>query len=717
MKPFLAIFLVVFSTLQAIAQSPIEVLKCSAPPVLDGRLDDQIWSQVARYDDFISYTPEFGKPAEFRTVTMMTYDESSFYVAFDCFDPDPSKLKATITARDQIKTEDWVCINLDPFFDQQSLVTLYVNPLGIQEDGRSAAHKEDTGADYVFYSKGSINDHGYQVEIQVPFKSLRYQRGDEVIMGFILERRIQRLSQQSCWPALQAEKGMNFLTQTLPFSFKGIRHYTLVELLPAFTYSRQRSQIDGNLALTDNRPSVSFTGKLGITSQLTLDLAVNPDFSQVESDAGQIEENQRYALYYPEKRPFFQEGKENFNIAGISEYGFLQQGFHTRQIADPLIGIKLSGKITSKDRLALLYAMDGQLLQKNDNEIPPVQFLIGRYHHTIKDDNYVGGFITDKEMPDGEFNRVAGLDGRIRFSPSTTMEINLLGSQTRHEGDVNPVNDWLGTMLLSKSTDRLNASVELQHIGDQFITESGFLRRSGIDKLGLNFSYAFYPKKGFFSKVGPDFFGLVHHDIPSGLFEQDFGFGIMVAGPRSTSFHSYINPCNEVYNGVKLPTSCFLVMGQTQIFKSLRFQTEYRLGLLTRYVEHPYTGYGNVGTFSFNYQPVQKFQSDLILTYSDFYNRTEGDLEFRYLILRSRNTYQINPKLFLRAIVEYNSFEKTISTDFLVSFTYIPGTVVYLGYGSLYDRMEWNGHMYQPGSDLMEMKRGLFFKASYLWRN
>jgi hypothetical protein len=648
---------------------------------------------------------------------MVTYDESSFYVAFDCYDPEPSKLKATISARDQIKTEDWVCINLDPFFDQQSLVTLYVNPLGIQEDGRSAAHKEDTGADYVFYSKGTINDHGYQVEIQVPFKSLRYQKSQVVTMGFILERRIQRLSQQSCWPALKPEKGMNFLTQTYPFVFRNIKHYTLVELLPAVTYSRQRSQTGGTLELFQNRPSLGFTGKVGITSQLTLDLAVNPDFSQVESDAGQIQENQRYALYYPEKRPFFQEGKENFNIAGISEYGFLQQGFHTRQIADPLIGVKLSGKVSVKDRLALLYTIDGQPFVKADSAIPATQFLIARYHHTFKDDSYLGGIITDKEVLSQQFNRVAGLDGRIRLGPATTLEMNLLGSQTRQKESPETQNDWLGTLLLAKSTNRLNVSLELQHIGKGFITESGFLRRAGIDKIGLNYGYNFYPKKGFFSKIGPEFFGLVNHDIPSGLFEQDFGFGLMATGPRSTSIHAYINPCNEVYNGVKLPTSCFLLFGQTQIFKSLRFQTEYRLGLLTRYVDNPYTGYGNVGTFSFNYQPVQKFQSDLILTYSDFYKRTTGDLEFRYLILRSRNTYQINSKLFLRAIVEYNSFEQTLSTDFLISFTYIPGTVVYLGYGSLYDQVEWNGHEYQPGSDLMEMKRGLFFKASYLWRN
>ena len=697
------------------AQSVIPVKRTEVAPVVDGFLDDTIWKQVVPYQDFISYTPEFGKKCEFSTTAMITSDATGFYVAFDCRDPEPGKLKATISARDQIKKEDWVCINLDPYFDQQSLVTLYVNPFGIQEDGRSGSNHEDTGADYVFYSKGVITETGYTVEIFVPFKSLRYQKTEPVTMGFIFERRIQRLSQQSCWPALKAESGMNFLTQTQGFSFTDIRHYTLVELLPAFTYSRIKEQREGALLLTQNQPLVSFTGKLGITSQLTLDMTINPDFSQIESDAGQIQENQRYALYYPEKRPFFQEGKEYFDIAGISEYGFLQHAFHTRQIINPLVGLKLTGKITQRDRIALLYSLDEPDKQTDTTRIFN-NYLIGRYRHTFTGDTYLGTILTDKEGVNN-FNRMAGIDGRYRFDRSTTLEWNLLGSSTKAKPDTTALNDWMGTLILKKNTDRLSASIELFHVGTDFNPESGYLRRAGINKIGLNYNYSYYPKKGFFNKIGPSFFGIINKDIPSGLTELDFGFGVSAAGPRSTQIMAYINPCNEVYRGQRLNTHCFLVFGGTQILKSLRFETEYRFGLLTRYVENPYTGFGNTGTFSFNYQPLEKFQSDLILTYSDFYQLTGGAQEFSYLILRSRNTYQINSKLFIRGIVEYNSFEKNVSTDFLISFTYIPGTVVHLGYGSLYDRSEWNGQTYQPGTDWLEMKRGFFFKASYLWRN
>jgi hypothetical protein len=698
----------------AFSQSVIPVEKATTAPIMDGLLDDPVWSSVPRYSDFTNYTPQFGIPASFRTISMITYDDENFYVAFDCKDPEPDKIKATISARDQIKTEDWVCINLDPFFDQQSLVTLYINPLGIQADGRSTASNEDMGADYVFYSQGTITSEGYQIEIRVPFKSLRYQKKEPVRMGFILERRIQRLSEQSTCPPLSPEQGMNFLTQTQGFSFTGIKHYTLVEVLPAFTYSRRKTHENGAFSLTTNTPSLSLTGKLGLTSQLILDLTLNPDFSQVESDAGQIEENQRYALYYDEKRPFFQEGQENFEIAGGNENGFYQTIFHTRQITNPLAGLKLSGKLSPKSRIALLYSLDDPFAG-TDSAGSYSNFIIGRFHQTIKNDTYIGAITTFKERSDG-FNRVAGFDGRVRIDPSITIDFNLLGSSTQARETSVAENDWMGTVVLSKNSSKLNGSAQLQHIGHGFVTESGFLRRSGYDQFLSEFSYTLYRNSGFFRRVSPNIFLMLNHDLPSGLWERDLGLGLSMIGERSTSLSFYLNPCDEVYLNQRFKTHAVFLNGYSQVAKSLRIVTQLKFGYQTRYVENPYTGLGSRGSLSLIYQPAQKFQSQLDLTYSDFY-QISGDQEFSYLIIRTKNTFQINAKLFIRAIVEYNSFEKDLSYDLLASFTYIPGTVVHIGYGSLFQRTEWNGHEYQPGSEYLETRRGFFFKASYLWRN
>jgi hypothetical protein len=717
MKQIILIILFSFGFVALRAQSPVIISKAEKSPVMDGRLDDDIWQALPRYTNFKTYTPDFGSPSSFATSAMITYDEENIYVGFDCKDPEPDKLKATITARDQIKNEDWVCINFDPFFDQQSLITLYVNPRGIQEDGRSTTHKEDIGVDYVFYSEAVILADGYQVEIRIPFKSLRFQRKEPVVMGFIFERKIQRLSQQSTFPALNPGQGMNFLTQTMGFSFAGIKHYTLLELLPAATYSLKRTHENGKFGIKENRPSIGLTGTVGLTSQLILDMAINPDFSQVESDAGQISENQRYALYYTEKRPFFQEGKDNFAIAATSEMGFFQQAFHTRQVINPLAGIKLAGKVTDHDRIGFLYALDDPFKGSEGDSIKTfINYAIGRWHHTFNDDSYIGAIATMREGQE-LYNRVGGIDGRWRLTPSTTLEFNALGSGTLMEARERQETDWMGTVKVSSSTDRLSANFQVQHIGEDFTTQTGFLTRNGINNVTIDCSYGFYRNTGFFRRVGPSFFGFLNQDIPSKIWERDFGIGMSAYGQRSTMINFFFNPSDEVYLNQRFKTHSFHLSGSSQVIKSIRVQGQYRFGYRTRYLEDPYTGWGTTVSLSVNIQPFKKFQSDLILNYSDFYHLENSDREFSYLIIRSRNTFQLTTKLFIRGILEYNSYEKDLTTDFLFSFTYIPGTVVHLGYGSLYQKLTWTGHEYQPGSDYLETIRGFFFKASYLWRN
>ena len=705
------------SVIRLPAQNAVETIKTALPPVIDGKLDDAAWQAVPVYDGFRSYTPDFGGPVAFPTYVRITYDESNLYIGFDCRDPEPEKIKATITARDQIKGEDWVCVNFDPFNDQQGMIDLYVNPRGIQEDARGTSNHEDTGADYVFYSAGTIGKDGYQVEMQIPFKSLRYQHSNPVTMGFIFERKIQRLSQQATFPPLDAARGMSFVTQTMAFSFKDIRNYTLLEFLPSVTYSFRQGQSNGKLVTTENKPSVGFTGTIGLTSQLILDVAVNPDFSQVESDAGQITENQRYALYYPEKRPFFQEGKGNFEIAGTSEMSFFQQAFHTRQIINPLASIKLTGKVSDHVRVGLLYSLDNPLdFKLTDTAKNLVHYAIGRYQHSFRDDSYLGAIITDREGQ-GFYNRLAGTDGRLRLDASTKLEFNLLGSTTLGNPGENQKSGWMGTLKASKNTDKLSTSIQVQHIGADFITQTGFLMRSGITNFNADFSWNFFRNEGFIQKISPFFYGMMNRDILAGLWERDLGLGLSMHARRSTELFVFLNPSDEVYLNERFRTHSIHAEISSQIFKSLLFKAEYRYGYRTRYVENPYTGWGNTADITIGFQPWKKFQSDLSLNYSDFYGIENPGKEFSYLIIRSKNTYQLNSKLFVRGILEYNSFEKDLTTDFLISFTYIPGTVVHLGYGSLYQKVAWNGHEYQPGTNYLETVRGFFFKASYLWRN
>jgi hypothetical protein len=213
------------------------------------------------------------------------------------------------------------------------------------------------------------------------------------------------------------------------------------------------------------------------------------------------------------------------------------------------------------------------------------------------------------------------------------------------------------------------------------------------------------------------FYGMMNEDMPSKLWERDFALGLTLTGQRTTQIFFMVNPCDEVYLNQRFRTHSLHLNLKSQIIQSLRVEGEFKFGYRTRYLENPYTGWGTTASLNTNFQPLKKFQSDLMLTYSDFYRLDNRSSEFSYLIIRSRNTFQMTPKVFVRGILEYNSFEKDLTTDFLISFTYIPGTVVHLGYGSLYQKVSWNGHEYQPGSDYLETIRGFFFKASYLWRH
>jgi hypothetical protein len=161
-----------------VAAEPFRPVRVTAPPVIDGRLDEAAWQQAPRITGFQTWTPDYGLPVPDQTVVFAAYDAENLYFAFRAYDSEPGKIKASMASRDTISADDWICINLDSFNDQQSLYAFYVNPLGIQGDSRYAAGREDAGFDAVWYSAGQVDAEGYAVEVRIPFKSLRYRGGD-----------------------------------------------------------------------------------------------------------------------------------------------------------------------------------------------------------------------------------------------------------------------------------------------------------------------------------------------------------------------------------------------------------------------------------------------------------------------------------------------------------------------------------------------------------
>ena len=696
--------------------------KTATPPVIDGVLDDPAWATALKYDGFKTLKPDYGKDASQKTEAYIAYDAENFYFAFRCYDSEPSKIKSSVCKRDNVFQDDIVFINLDTFNDRQSAFVFMLNPCGIQGDGMLTVNGNiETSFDAVWYSAGKIDDLGWTAEARIPLKSIRFPGRDVLTMRVLFIRFFTRTSEQVSFPALDPNYG-SLLGQAQPFQVSGLKYKRVVELLPAFTFGRtQEATADTQGRLARNKEldidDLSLTGKFGITSDLTLDGTVNPDFSQVEADAGQIDFNRRYSLYYEEKRPFFLEGSDLWQFGGAVEEAPLQSLVYTRTIVDPTFGFKLTGKVTPRDTVAAIYAKDSVPNDPGVVDLHP-DFMIARYKHSLKDDAFLGAFYTGRENGSG-YNRVGGFDGRFRLSQTQTASFHLFGSLTRDPGAETTAADHALGLDYSFSNRKWVVDLGYQDISEGFRVDSGFLYRTGLRRVSAFAMYTIYPKSKFFQRLQPFYWSYQLYDTIYKMWETANVFVLRFYLPRNTMVRFDGLLVNEVYLGQRFDQSGYGFQMESQLAKSIYIQSRVRRTGSTFYdPEDPYQGYGTSVMGGLRYQPITQLDFSLSLSYVDFYRTLDRVKIYDYLILRSRNTFQLNKYLFVRGIVEYNDFYKRMTLDGLISFTYIPGTVVFLGYGSALEKQEWDESLagFAPSSRFHEMKRGFFFKVSYNYR-
>jgi hypothetical protein len=701
--------LIVGGLIHADTTSPLIPLKADTPPLIDGKLDEPLWQQAPQVTGFKTWTPDFGQLMSETTVVYYAYDSRNLYFAFRCFDRQPQQIKTSITSRDNIRREDWVCINLDSFYDQQSLFAFYANPSGIQEDSVYSGGREDLSVDLVWYSAGHIDEQGYTVEIRIPFKSIRFNETNPVKMGVIFERRISRRSEQGTCPPLSPDQGLAFLTQMRPILYHDVKPGTLLEILPAFTYSRRYAASEGDLGLEESKPDLSLTAKYGITANLVVDATVNPDFSQVEADAGQVDANLRYSLYYPEKRPFFLEGSEYFNFGASSSEDPLGYVVYTRQIIDPIAGIRLTGKLGKKNTLALIYARDEVPEEEN------AHFSILRYKRALRQDGYLGIFYTGRDTK-GRFNRVAGIDGQVRLGRASLLGFHAFASGSKDSPESQRQDGHACGVNYTLSRRKLDFIIGALDISPHFRTDTGYLTRSGISRVYGILNPKIYPRGKILRRIDVGGYASWTRDRFDHLDETLQKLYVDFTLTKNSYISFSYTRADEVFRAQKFDIGGLDMVVASQILKQVFFRLAYWRGKAIRYIEDPYQGRGSQASALLILQPSNKVRSELRLTYADLYRESDSEKIFDYTIIRSKNTLQLNRYLFLRAIVEYNTYKKEMLTDFLVSFTYIPGTVVHLGYGSLYDKVRWENDRYVESHRFLETKRGIFFKVSYLWR-
>jgi hypothetical protein len=696
--------------------------RAERPPVVDGVLDDAVWT-AAPLDlpDWLSYNPLSGQKITQRTEVHLAYDAEAFYVAFHCLDPEPEKVRATLSRRDQLFNDDWVGLSLDAVGNRQQSYDLFVNPLGVQADIlNTATAGENLSPDWVWDSAGRTTPEGYEVEIRVPWKSIRFASGRDVRMAVLFWRRVSRLGLSASWPTLPPDKP--FFQNHAPLVLHDLPRPLSLEVVPSATYTRNEERVSPSaFGDPENDPEIGVSVKYGVTSTATVEATVNPDFSQVESDAFQVEVNQRYPVFYSEKRPFFMEGMGTFELAGVGGDAIMRTAVHTRKIVDPAWGGKTAGSV---GRLGFAALAASDTAPGRAPGVEPILegrrqlFLVGRANWSLGNGSYVGAVGTDTELAAGH-NRVAGADFSLKRG-AHTWQGTALSTWSRSAEGGEETSGFGGQAFYAYETKRLTVVSQTEHYDRDFRMDTAFLNQTGITSSWAYTQLSFYPdekKHGWIKRVSPFVYAKVARDrIQEG--DEVFGLvGVRSAFTRQGSFRVDFAWGQEPWAGREFPRRFVRAMGGAQILRWLGFEGYLQAGRSVYYdADDPFVGPSWTHSLGVNVQPGASFSQSVSWDRAQM-NRDEGGRVYRVDLLNLKTTYQFDRRFGLRGILRYDSSRRLFLTDFLASYEPVPGTVAYVGYGSLLERRGWDGTGWLPGEgDYLTTRRGLFVKLSYAKR-
>ncbi|MBN2282227.1 MAG: carbohydrate binding family 9 domain-containing protein [Candidatus Marinimicrobia bacterium] len=697
------------------ANTYIEPIRIDYKIKIDGHLQDEIWKTAKAYHNFSTFQPYYGQVMSHETFVYSAYDENNLYFAFRCLNPNPDKILGTMTKRDNIYSEDWVMVLLDSFNDRESCYEFAVNPYGVQGDLMFNGNGDDPSHDFIWESAGMKTDTGYCVEIAIPLKSIRFQPGETVEMGIGFIRYSPLASEKGSYPAFDPEGGP-LLTQLGKIHYKGLNYSRNIELLPSLTRNQKYSHEAGEFDQDFVRNDFGITTKIGLTPSLTMDATYNPDFSQIEADAGQVTANLRTAVYYQEKRPFFLEGSEKFNLAGARNFSSIRRAVHTRQIIDPVAGLKLSGKLGNNGSIASIIAVDES--PKHDEDLINENAWHGvfRYKNSHENGTYYGGLYAAKVLGEETLHTTAA-DIKYQINGKNRIESNMIYTQYKEHQNFD--NSYNLDMEYSYDDEKYSFGAGYHDISKNFQMASGLIGRDGIRTFS-NFNFRnFYPQESIFQKIQLGLLTDVRRDLYDQKNEYYIELNYELYLPHNTNIMNWVEYATEVYADNVYRMDEFGIFFRTQITKQLSFFALNRTGKGIWYDEDdPLQTFRSGTEVEIEFKPSSNFQTSFNAVQSYFENLKSGKLLMDYKIFRNRTTFQINKYLFLRSTIEYNTYEEQVLTDFLVSYTYIPGTVLHVGYGSMFERTTWDStdKEYRHSEDFLEMDRGLFMKASYNWR-
>jgi len=694
------------SQTQASNKEPLVIPRLTKAPKIDGVLDNPIWeTQALKIDAFVQLSPkENGVPTE-KTVAYLGYDEKNLYVAFRAYDSQASKVRCSVTKRDGCLEDDWVFIMLDTFNEKRRAFAFLLNPIGVQMDmmrvEEGGNDDMDESWDTVFLSEGRVDAEGYTVEAAIPFKSLRFPNDEVKVWNIVLGRNLPRTGEIILHPHYSRDIP-GLLSNGRTFTIQGaVERSRNVEVMPFLTSLKTEGE------RIKAEPGANL--KLGLSSNMTLDLTANPDFSQIEADEPKIDYNLRYALRYNEKRPFFLEGMEIFSSPQI-------ETVYTRQISDPIFGAKASGK-SGRFTYGLLSAYD---MHPNESlwdisgggETPTDKRAFSNVFRTKADvgsGSYIGFTLTDKELGGGTWSRLGGIDGQLRFKNKVFFNFQALASSSSLDGDRTSFAPGLyGELYYTTQHWTLGGFYQAMH--PEFQASLGFVNRTDYRSAGGFASYRIYPDKKYLNQV--------QLRLQAGRREgyadsttQDTWISPQVQF-RLTEFNQIFveyEAGTERFADIPFKRQTLSIESQITFISWLPFNLMFQTGDSINYdPEDAFLGYSNTYGISATVKPSSRLQLGADFSKQTFWRSAGGERLWDYNVVRQRTTYQFSKTLSFRAIVDYNFFEKQAFGSLLASWVLRPGTVFFLGFDDNYLR----------GADgrLIQDNYNIFVKFSYWWR-
>ncbi len=703
---------------------------------------------MAKVDSFIQREPDVGEPSSQQTEVYIGYDQLELHVVFLAFDSEPDQIRANLSSRENIDGDDHVEISFDTFNDQRAAFSFRTTPLGIQWDARwtegsSRRAGFDTTLEMVWDSEGQLTDQGYMARMSIPLRSLRFPDSSEQNWRVQFGRNIPRFSEQSYWPDYSvAVEGRLNQTATLT-GISDVSPGNNSQIIP-FIFAREVDALDpdatgGPRFDQSSEQDIGVDAKFVFNDSMVLDVTLNPDFSQVESDEPQVTLNERFEVQFPERRPFFVENADFFATDSTLVF--------TRRIIDPEGGARFTGRAGNYGFGSILINDEAPGLNRADSDPlrgEKANIAILRGFMDISDQDRVGVLLTNRDLADG-YNRVASLDGRFKLTDNWTTQVQLVGTESKPANGGAETTGYQRNIQINRAGRLFTNHTHFIETTSDFRTELGFQSRffrSDSSGLHQRVNFNFYPENSNVNRWNTSLFGVYINDIGGDKIYTQLGPGFGINFDTNVFNISYTD-YSETLRAKDFPgiiTNRVYKYDDLQLsytntsLNTLSFSANFRTGTTLNLVPPRGTlpGIADTSRFSFDmlWRPIDR------LRISNTYFHTELETEggstdiFSNDIFRSNWNYQFTKEWSLRFIAQYDETDagpasrltddENLNFDLLLRYVINPWSAFYIGYNSNqsnFDIVEMEGEReLVVANDLKNDGDQIFMKFSYLFQ-